>query len=154
MKLAIRPAREEDVPALITLQRRAWLVTWAPEIDFSGVQWFAANDPATPYTHAHWPELTVIEADGKLAGMLQVDGNSIAIVQLDPAMMRRGLGTRLMDEAEAHIARAYVEARLDVRAFNTGAIAFYLQRGWAQCGRYAGSECGVQVETIQMVKRF
>ncbi len=59
-----------------------------------------------------------------------------------------------MDEAEGRIRKSYPEARLDVRAFNAGAFEFYKQRGWIECRRYEGAECGAPVETIEMVKNL
>ena len=45
-EITIRPAEELDIPKLVRLLRRSWLVTWAPELPWEAVQAFAAADPA------------------------------------------------------------------------------------------------------------
>jgi len=148
----IRPANETDVPPLVTLLRRSWLTTWAPEVPFSAVQAFAAVDPARQFAETKWEELTVAEIDGAVAGVLHIEENWVRSIQLAPELKRRGIGSRLMEEAEQRIRKNYSEARLDVRAFNAGAIKFYKQRGWIEARRYEGTECGAPVETVEMVK--
>jgi len=150
--MKIRPAHETDIAPLITLLRRSWLTTWAPEVPFSAVQAFAAYDPARAFAETKWKELTIVEIDDAVAGVLHIEENWIRLIELAPELKRRGIGSRLMDEAEQRIREDYSEARLEVRAFNTGALAFYRQRGWIETRRYEGTECGAPVETVEMVK--
>ncbi len=56
-----------------------------------------------------------------------------------------GVGRALMDHAEAGGAR-----RLDVRAFNSRARAFYERRGWRAVAEIADTEMGTPVRSIQM----
>jgi ribosomal protein S18 acetylase RimI-like enzyme len=86
--------------------------------------------------------------------MLHVDGNWLNAIHLDPKRKRQGIGSRLMDEVERRISAAHGEARLEVRAFNIGAIDFYKPRGWTERRRYEGIECGEPAETIEMIKVF
>lgn len=148
----IRPAKETDVPALVILLRRSWLTTWAPEVPFHAVQAFAAGDPARKLAETKWGEFTVAEIDGAVAGVLHIEENRVQSIQLAPELKRRGIGSLLMEEAEQRIRENHSEARLDVRAFNKGAIDFYRQRGWIEARRYEGTECSAPVETIEMVK--
>jgi ribosomal protein S18 acetylase RimI-like enzyme len=152
--MEIRSAAEGDVPALITLLRRSWLTTWAPELPFAAVQRFAAIDPARQYAESMWREFIVAEDCGAIVGMFHVEGNCLNSIQLDPMRNRQGIGSRLMDEIERRISADHPEARLEVRSFNTGAIQFYKQRGWSERRRYQGKECGEPVETIEMIKVF
>jgi hypothetical protein len=46
------------------------------------------------------------------------------------------------------------DATLEVRVFNKGAIAFYLNRGWAQRRTYQDTECGEPVATLKMTKQL
>ena len=149
----IRPAVEGDVPALQKILRNSWLATWAPELKFETVQRFAAEDPAGHYAIDKWREFMVAEEEGVLLGMFHVEGDHLHAIHLDPRQRRRRVGSRLMDAVEKRIARDHPEATLEVRAFNTGAIAFYKQRGWVQCGpAYADAEYGEPCETLRMVK--
>jgi ribosomal protein S18 acetylase RimI-like enzyme len=152
--MKMRAAREADIPALKSLLRRSWLASWAPELAFETVQRFAATDPAGHYAQDKWREFVVMEDEGALLGMFHIEGKHLHAIHLDPKMKRRRIGSRLMDEVERRIAQDHREATLDVRGFNTGAIAFYRQRGWLQRRAYQDTECGEWVETFEMVKTF
>lgn len=149
----IRPATQRDVPALQTLLRRSWLTIWAPELAFETVQRFAATDPAGHYARDKWREF-MVAAEGGILGMFHVEGDHLHAIHLDPAHKRRGIGTRLMDEAERRVARGHNEARLEVLAFNRPAIAFYEQRSWIRGHDCQVDECGEQVSGFEMVKTF
>ena len=151
--MEIRAARESDIPALQSILRRSWLATWAPALKFETVQRFAATDPAGHYAIDKWREFVVAEDAGVLLGMFHVEGNHLHAIHLDPKHKRRRVGSQLMDEVERRVAEGYAVAELEVRAFNTGAIAFYRQRGWDIRGAaYPGTECGEACETYLMVK--
>ena len=81
----------------------------------------------------HW----LAEAGGRVVGhvsvvprVLEADGRPIRTgyveaVAVLPGVQRSGLGTRLMREADAHIADAY-----DLGALGTGEQPFYERLGW------------------------
>jgi len=50
--MEIRPAVPADVLALISILRRSWLTTWAPELQLTTVQRFATDDPARHYAES------------------------------------------------------------------------------------------------------
>jgi len=151
--MQLRAAAESDIPALKSILRRSWLTIWAPELAFETVQRFAAEDPAGNYAAEKWRDFIVAEEGGALLGMFHVEGDHLHAIHLDPRQKRRGVGSVLMDEVERRIALTHPEAALEVRAFNTAAIAFYKQRGWVQRGAaYADAECGEFCETLKMVK--
>jgi len=151
--MQIRPAGADDIAALKSVLRRSWLATWAPELAFETVQRFAAEDPAGHYAHDKWREFVVAEEGGVLLGMFHVEADHLHAIHLDPKRKRQGTGSLLMDEAERRISRQHRKATLQVRAFNTGAIAFYLRRGWTRQGdAYLDAECGESCETFTMVK--
>lgn len=99
-----------------------------------------------------WREFAVAEVGGELVGMFHLQDNCLNAIHLDPKCKRQGIGSRLMDEAERRIASRHREARLEVRAFNKAAIAFYEKRGWMARRTYQGDECGEQIDTIEMTK--
>lgn len=152
--LQIRQALAADVPGLVRLLRRSWLVTWAPELPFEAVQHFAEGDPARHYAEEAWSAFRVAVDGEALLGMLHRAENHIEALHVDPAHKGCGVGTALMDEAEAAIRRTHPAASLEVRAFNLPARYFYERRGWREERRYASTECGAPVETIAMRKTF
>ena len=150
--LSIRPAVESDVPALIRLLRRSWLVTWAPELPFYAVQAFAAADPVPAVVEARWPIMWVAVIGKRLAGRVDVEGDRLENIEVDPAMWRQGIGQTLLAHSESLIVRSHAVAFLEVRAFNARAIRFYCRHGWKEVRRYPGTECGAPVENIEMSK--
>lgn len=152
--LSIRPAVEGDVPALIRLLWRSWLVTWAPELPFYAVQAFAAHDPVPAVVEARWPIMWVAIVGESLAGRVDVEADRLEHIDVDPAMWGQGIGPLLLTHGENLIARSYPVGSLEVRAFNARAIQFYNRHGWKEVRRYPGTECGAPVENIEMSKRF
>lgn len=152
--IALRRARDSDVPALVRLLRRSWLVTWAPELPFEAVQAFASFDPARLHAENEWRNFIVATLGDVLIGMTQVEDDTIADLHVDPAFWNRGAGSRLLDAAEQQAARFHPVLRLEVRGFNTRARAFYARRGWRDVRCYPGTECGSPVENVEMQKRI
>src|SRR5216684_1583862 len=152
--MEIRSPIQDDLPPLISLLRRSWLATWAPELPFVAVQRFAAEDPARQYAESRWTDFIIADDGGAVIGMFHVEGNCLNAIHLDPKLKRQGIGSLLMDEVERRISAHHRRARLEVRAFNVGAVKFYEQRGWTEERRYIGTECGEPIETIEMIKVF
>jgi GNAT superfamily N-acetyltransferase len=150
--MRLRPASEADIPALQTLLRNSWLTVWAPALRFETVRRFAAEDPAGTYAKDRWRDFIVADEDGTLRGMFHLEGDHLHAIHLDHTAKRRGVGTLLMDEAERRAAIDHAEAVLEVLEFNSGAIAFYRQRGWTVQRAYQGDELGEPVATLEMRK--
>ena len=150
--IQLRRATEADVPVLIRLLQRSWLVSWAPELPFEAVQAFAAHNPAKEHAETGWPSFTVAMLDSTLVGMSHVDGQSIEHLHVDPRAWGRGIGAKLIDDAEQQIGRSHTYARLEVRTFNERARSFYAHRGWVDHRRYPGIECGSPIENFEMRK--
>lgn len=95
---------------------------------------------------------TVAEVNGFIAGMVHVQEHTVAALHVDRIQKRCGIGSALMNYAERAIAQVADEARLEVLAFNTDAIAFYERRSWTETRRISGDEYGAPVELIEMRK--
>jgi len=75
----------------------------------------------------------------------------LALLAVHPAQRRRGLGTRLLQWLEKSADTAGIELiRLEARADNPGALAFYRQQGYVANGRlinyYRGTLDAVRLE--------
>ncbi|MBV9420896.1 MAG: GNAT family N-acetyltransferase [Alphaproteobacteria bacterium] len=153
--MKLRPATEADVPALESLLRRSWLSTWAPELSFETVRKWAAEDWAGAYARTQWADFLLADDNGKVLGMVHIDGNFIGALHVDHRHKRRGIGKVLMDEAERRIAAAgHDEATLETNTFNTVAIAFYEGRGWTKRHVFMGTDNGEPIETVAMAKKL
>jgi hypothetical protein len=90
-EITIRPAVELDVPELVRLLRRSWLVTWAPELPFEAVQAFAAADPARWIAESEWQSYVVATRDDMLLAMVQTRFHQSAARRPGPLEWRRGI---------------------------------------------------------------
>lgn len=148
----LRDARSDDAGPVIRLLRRSWLTTWAPELPFEAVRHFVENDPASSFVAACLASFRIADVEGSICGMCYVSKDVVESLHVDPVAKGRGLGTVLLADAEAAIGRYHPSARLEVRAFNDAARAFYQARGWVERRRYEATECGVPVATLELGK--
>ncbi len=126
--VTIRPMRDEDVPAVQTIDRLSFPVPWPPS--------------AYPHELHHSPHshLWVAEFEGQVVGFavlwLIVDEAHIATIAVHPHFRRRGIARQLMETllatARQHQARLVT---LEVRASHTAAQALYQQYGFQVVGR-------------------
>ncbi|WP_298233421.1 N-acetyltransferase [uncultured Azohydromonas sp.] len=78
----------------------------------------------------------------------------LALLAVLPSHRRRGVGARLVDWLQKPAQLAGLEKiRLELRADNPGALAFYLRLGFEATGRSAGYYGGV-VDAIRMEKNL
>jgi len=149
-EIVIRSAEQQDVPALVRLLRRSWLVTWAPSLPFEAAQAFATAAPARRHAENEWHSFVVAPREDVLLGMVQTDRDFIEALHVDPSCWNDRVGSKLLNEAERQIARTYAVARLEVRSFNARARTFYTRRGWTEVRQYRATECGSPVVNVEM----
>ena len=89
--MTLRPAREEDVPALIELVRRSWLSGFAPSAPAAFVQQRLARDFERDWYPRHWPAMTVAEDGGVLLGLVQPEGDEVNGLWVAPEAQGRGV---------------------------------------------------------------
>jgi ribosomal protein S18 acetylase RimI-like enzyme len=123
--MLIRPFVEADRAAVVALWERAGLVRPWNDPD---------RDIDRKLADSPWGML-VGEADRAVVATMMVgyDGHrgSVFYLAVDPAHQGRGMGSALMDHAEALLlARGCPKLNISVRASNTGVIGFYERRGY------------------------
>jgi ribosomal protein S18 acetylase RimI-like enzyme len=129
---AIRPARQDDVDALVALEER---VFDADRLSRRSFRRLIAN-PRDAL-------LVARDADDVVIGYVLIlfrSGTALArlySIAVDPSRLKAGVGTSLIAAAE-DIAeeRDCIFMRLEVRADNDPAIALYKRRGYRQFGLY------------------
>jgi ribosomal-protein-alanine N-acetyltransferase len=78
----------------------------------------------------------------------------LALFAIDPGRRRRGLGARLLAWLEQPARIAGIErVRLEARADNEAALAFYLEQGFRRVATVAGYYEGL-VDAVKLEKRF
>ena len=124
--MQIRPFAEADRAAVVDLWHRAGLVRpWNdPDRDIDRK---VADSP--------WGLLVGVDPTGCVIATMMVgyDGHrgSVFYLAVDPDHQGHGIGSALMDHAEALLlVRGCPKVNISVRASNTGVIGFYERRGY------------------------
>jgi ribosomal protein S18 acetylase RimI-like enzyme len=126
--IRLRPYTRDDFEALYRLDQECY----PPGIAYTRpmLRWFLAQPAAV---------CLLAEAGGVLAGFVLADreGREGHIITLDVARehRRRGVGTRLVAEAERALAAAGVaRVELETATEDPVAVAFWESRGYRSCG--------------------
>jgi GNAT superfamily N-acetyltransferase len=148
----VRSAREEDLGPLIELGRRSWLSAFAQTAPFSLIAWWVREDRTARLYQQCWSEMTVLEQDAAIIGLVQPMQAEINGLWIHPNHQGTGAGTILLRKGEELIARAgHNRVWLMCSAFNPKALAFYRRRGYVETQReHELHACGVECETVRM----
>lgn len=151
----LRPATAADALALQGILFDTFESTWRPNIsDAAALAYVQENRPAT-YLGSRGRLFWVVQVGSEIAGFVDWDGDFINALHVRSAHARQGVGRRLMDHAEAEIARAgFSSARLETDTFNVRSQAFYAARGYREEGRYPDEEWASGLTTLLLVKRL
>lgn len=130
---AIRPLAPRDLDAVLAIQSAAPEIARWSRGDYERA--CAGKEGADPLLRGWVSEQGSVVA-GFLVARLVADEVEILNLAVAPEARRRGLATRLLEDALAQ-ARGSGRRRvfLEVRESNAGAIAFYRCRGFAPSGR-------------------
>lgn len=130
----LREARAADLPAVQRITAQAYAV-WLPVLGY----------PPQPVTEDHGPRIdrgeVLLACDGeRVLGLIVVESHAdhalIFNVAVDPEQAGRGVGSRLIAEAERR-ARAAGKARMTLytNALMARNVGFYETLGYAETGR-------------------
>lgn len=146
----IRPARAEDVPALIDLTRRAWLSGNCELAPIEAVRHWVAEDFESRWYAEEWHRVHLALVGGRPAGLVLVEEAEVGGLWVHPSFQRRGIGSRLMDLGEDAIRTAgHAQARLQYSEWNVAAPLFYRARGYVESGSFSDM-FGVERRVIAM----
>jgi ribosomal protein S18 acetylase RimI-like enzyme len=151
--ILVRPARADDAAALIAVLRDTFESTWRPNISPAAAQAHLEEDRPARYVEQSGLEFRVAERDGQVIGLVHWKDDFVHALHVRSSHARQGAGARLMDCAEAEIARAgFASARLETDTFNLRSQAFYRSRGYREAARYPDEEWNSGLTTILLVK--
>lgn len=158
MRLAVttRRAVEADVPALIDLAQRSWLLGNCELAPIAAVRDWIEDDFERTRFPKIWPKVTVAEHQSRVLGLTSTDGGKVADLWVHPSYQRRGIGSLLLQLAEEEIQFAgHHAARLFYTEYNVAAPRFYRARGYTEAGRSPERlSCGIVRDVIAMEKRL
>ncbi|HUZ13613.1 MAG TPA: GNAT family N-acetyltransferase [Caulobacteraceae bacterium] len=153
--LLLRPAELADGPALRAILRDTFESTWRPNITAAAAQAFLDEDRPSSYVDARGRLFWVAERQGAVVGFVDWQGDFVNALHVRSSHARSGVGTLLMDKAEAEIAEAgFPAARLETDTFNVRSQAFYGARGYREAGRYPDEEWRSDLTTVLLVRAF
>jgi GNAT superfamily N-acetyltransferase len=137
VNVEIREAGPDDVETLFAIQRVTSLAAFA---EIFPPDRYPFPDDAV---RARWSDavadasrrVLLAERGGRAAGMVAFRPGRLDALYVLPEAWRRGIGSRLHDEAVEALRTTSTEARLWVLEQNEGARRFYEQHGWHLDGR-------------------
>lgn len=129
--MTIRPATEADVPRMIEVFRRSFISAFGFTAPFPLLQqWIRENREAQTYP-AQWAEMSVLERDGIVAGLVQPTVDEIDGLWIHPDYQGQGIGSRLLAHGEETIRRrGHSRSWLTCSSYNRRALGFYQARGY------------------------
>ena len=143
----IRPAHVDDIATLTQIRRAAILTLAAPTLGQEAAQrWADAAPPNRVQRALERHQVWVAECMGAVVGWVEVDGDHIAGMYVDPQQAGQGIGSALLAHVEGEIrADGYPTVRLEA---SWNAEEFYLRWGYLPLGARSVEE------GRPMVKRF
>ncbi len=151
--LEIRPARPTDTADLTAILYDTFESTWLPNITSSAAKAFREEDRPTAYVARRGHKFWVCQCGQDIAGFVDWQGDFVNALHVRGSYSRSGVGSRLMDKAEAEISKSgFTAARLETDTFNSVSQQFYAKRGYTEADRYPDAEWGSDLVTILLVK--
>lgn len=142
----LRPARWDEIDALVALVQRAYRgpdakAGWTHEADLLGGQRIDATMLAAMLADPAQAVLVAEDGQGALAGcvaLAQRDDGAVylGMLTVDPGLQARGLGRRLLAAGEDFARDRFAATRLEMTVIVQRAelIAWYERRGWRRTG--------------------
>jgi len=153
--ITVRKARTGDVPALKQVLQETFEGTWLPHVSKASAQRYVETDIGGRYVEESWPEFTVAEIDGRIAGMIHWRGDFIEAVHVRGGHQGQGVGGKLLSHAEQAIrAAGFQQARLETDTFNERAQNVYKAVGYVEKDRYPDDEWDSGFTTVLFEKRL
>ena len=149
----MRRALPTDAAALRAILHDTFESTWRPNVTPAAAQAFLDEDRPSAYVAERGLDFWVAESDGEVVGLVHWQDDFVHALHVRSSHARRGVGARLMDRAEAEIAKSgFAAARLETDTFNLRSQAFYAARGYHEADRYPDQEWNSGLITILLVK--
>jgi len=152
-RITVRKARLSDLVALKKVLRETFEGTWLPHITQASAQRYVETDLGGHYVEESWPEFTIAEIDGEIAGLIHWRGDFIEALHVRASRQGQGVGGRLLAHAEQAIrAAGFRQARLETDTFNERAQSVYKAVGYVEKDRYPDDEWDSGFTTVLFEK--
>lgn len=153
LETSVRRGRATDAASLILILYETFSSTWLPQLTKEAAALYRTQDRPKTYVGARGHLFWVAEQGGAIVGFVDIDANFVNALHVRPSHARLGIGSKLMDKAEAAIARAgFALAELETDTFNSQSQAFYATRGYREVDRYPDEEWDSGLTTVRLTK--
>ena len=131
--ISFRAAEDRDVPAMIEVGRKAFLFAFWELSPIEVIRdWVAQDFEGREYPNL-WPITNLATVDDRPVAIIGVRDNYVAGVWIHPNYHRRGIGSRLMFDAEEESRRnGHGKMWLETSEYNAGAPDFYRAIGYTR----------------------
>ena len=145
--------RPSDASALGEILHDIYESTWLPQLSPDAASAFRDHDRPALYVAERGAAFWIAELDGRAVGFVDWQADLVNALHVRSSHARLGIGARLMDKAEAEIAKSgFPAARLETDTFNTRSRAFYAARDYREADRYPDEEWNSGLTTLLLVK--
>lgn len=152
-QITVRKAQQGDVAALKQVLHETFEGTWLSHITEASAQRYIETDIGGRYVEEYWPDFTVAEIAGEIAGLIHWRGDFIEAVHVRAGRQGQGVGGRLLAHAEQTIrAAGFPQVRLETDAFNERAQGVYKAVGYVEKDRYPDDEWDSGFTTVLFEK--
>ena len=133
--VTFRAAEESDLPILIEIGRKAFLFAFWELSPIEVIRDWVTSD----FEGRQYPELLqemqVASVDDRPVGVLGAKEDYVGGLWIHPHYHRRGIGTRLMRDAETTAGEhGHAKLWLETSEYNAGAPTFYRAIGYREAG--------------------
>ena len=142
-RVRLRPATAADEPAIVDICKTSIATTYGVFMDPERMRPWVEGREVEEYVARMWPGMTVAVRDDQVLGVVALDGQVIDLLWIRGDLRGQGIGSVLMDQAEATLAAQHDVAELECFAPNYAGIAFYEARGYAAVRTYYEAASGV-----------
>lgn len=151
--ILVRRSRPSDAAMLRAVLHDTYESTWLPQVKPEAARAFREVDRPAAYVADRGGMFRVAVANGQVVGFVDWEADFVNALHVRSSHARTGIGSRLMDVAEAEIASAgFSVVRLETDTFNTRSQAFYRARGYRELDRYPDEEWNSGLTTLLLAK--
>ena len=144
-ELIIRPAAENDLPAMQALARKTIRRSYRQFMDDEQVDAFINSSSSDHEIARHLKQCKVLEKEEHIVGFTIYFDNIIHLMMVDPDLHRQGLGGVLLAHAEDELFKlGNTIIRLTTFEDNRQAMNFYRKYGWKETKKEKDKSTGIR----------
>lgn len=161
--MIIRNKKETDIESLAKVHYETWITTYKGIVPDSYLDSLSLESYIEKH-HMFNAPCIVAEVDGKVVGFLMYSKDKdedtsdkcgeIMVIYLLQEYQHKGIGTRLMNEAEERMKSEFDQLSLWVLEDNIPTVKFYEKMGFEKDGRYELEELGIVLRETRMIKNL